>query len=260
MSRRLIVIIVLLVVCCKPDGVDSGRPSSPVPERLVVIFADVTGSLTLEQVFSVQSHVQRIIMKLPAHTVVHVFSIGRDTETAREIATDASPSDDYSGPGAENALNQWRGTLATKVHEELDRLYKSRGEAEPIVLSSCITPAIRRTASLAAHTTRRLDVIIVSDMLEECNNSLLGGEASLMKRDIKKEIQAAGEIKGLAADLRRASVTLVRPQYNISTAAQSNQPAASDVERFWRKLLAHCNTDANQVSFGADVPDELFVK
>jgi hypothetical protein len=261
MIRRTTILVTLLLVACgKHDGNDPSQPLHAAPERLVVIFADVTGSLTLEQVVSVQTHVQRIIMKLPPHTIVHVFSIGQDTETAREIATDTTPPDDYAGAGADNGLIQWRATLATTVHEKLEQLYENRGNTEPTTLSSCITTALRRTAGLAAHTTRRLDMVIVSDMIEECENSLLGGSASLMKRNIDKEIQSASQIKGQPPDLRRATVTLVRPQFNVSTAAQSNQPSAADVERFWRELLAHCNTDTKQVSFGADVPDELFSK
>jgi hypothetical protein len=256
MTLRTMSLIALLAVAC--GGENPGRPTPPQPDRLVVIFADVTSSLTDEQVKSVEAQVKQIITSLPLHTVVHVFSVGRDTETAKEVMVDASPVDETTT--AKNKLDEWRATLATSVQEALEQLYKHRKETEPGTLSSCITTALRRTASLAIRSTRQVDVFIVSDMIEECGTSLLGGRVSLMKPDIAPEIQRANDLTKQPVDLRRATITLVRPQYNVITKAQSNEPSAADLEIFWRALLAHCNTDQKRVFFGADVPpsEELF--
>ena len=259
MTKRTLATFALLAVAC--SAMSCGEASDPTPEppkRMVVIFADVSSSLTPEQVVSVQTHVARIIKALPANSDVHVFSIGRDTESARELRSETAPS--VESDATANRLTLWRAELATKLQDDLDQLHRNRKTTEPDTLSSCITTALRRTASVTTRTTRRVDVFIVSDMIEECGTSLLGGQLSLMKRDITQEIKQAREFKGRFPDLRRATFTLVRPQYNVVTTAQAEHPTSADLERFWREVLARCNTDPGQVFFGADLPsaEELF--
>jgi hypothetical protein len=259
MKRRALIVITALVVACGGKSCrEASVPTPALPERLVVIFADVTSSLTAEQVVSVQSHVEHIIEALPPRTTVYVFSIGRDTETAREIEHDATPIVDSEA--AKNRLVQWRATFATQVRDDLERLHARRKDTEPGTLSSCITTALRRAASLTTRSTRQVDIFIVSDMIEECETSLLGGQLTLMKRNIDEEIRHVTDLKSQPVSLRHATITIVRPQYNIHTSGQNEQPSAADLERFWRGLLVHCETDSKRVYFGADLPpsDELF--
>jgi hypothetical protein len=260
MTRHVVCAIAAFVGACGCSGGAKSKPTPPVPERLVVIFADVTSSLTGEQVDSVQTDVRRIIEALPPNSVVHVFAIGRETETGTEIETDRTPP--IESTVADKQLARWRIAFADRVAEELRRLQKRRRETEPDVLSSCITPALRRTATVAGRSSRsegRVDLFVVSDLIEECGTSLLGGKVNLWKRDIRSEIRLASDFKGKLPDLSRATVTLVLPQHTVNTAEQSKQPSTADLEEFWTKLLGNCGV--TKLYFGADLPpaDELFV-
>jgi hypothetical protein len=131
------------------------------------------------------------------------------------------------------------------------------------LLHTCISDAFRQAAQTVSQKQplEDVEIVIVSDMLEDCSDSLLGGKLTLEKENIAAEIRRAARIPKdtLLIDLRGTPVIAVLPASGVS-ALRIRQPPIDDVRRFWRAVLDHCNDDPNSFSLQTSLPQELEVQ
>jgi len=102
-----------------------------------------------------------------------------------------------------------------------------------------------------------VEIVLVSDMLEDCTDSLLRGPLKLQKTSISKELERAESLPaGGLLNLNGASVTVVLP--TVPTSGQKvARPPVHELKMFWRAILDRCGDRPANYRFGTALPQRL---
>jgi hypothetical protein len=167
----------------------------------------------------------------------------------------------------EKNLENWRATAKSKIND-LYQLYTSaKGDKQSCIINSMET--IRN--SLSSFRGRlgdvSVDIIFVSDMIEECRDTLLGHAVALDKRDIKEEINSADGFKCgrpvFAGGNTRIGVIVPAATLATQKVNRDRRPSLGDRRDFWVKIFASCGfavrdfDNDGKFSFGTGVPGWL---
>ena len=264
MRVRHLIAAVLLTAC---NGKAEPREAAKIPTPMVgrtmasqaqhrlrtfVIFADVTRSLSGEEQSSVVRNVQRVIDIVPPESRVYVFPVLEDVQRAGalfegEMAAVQSTSDAVA---ADQQRALWRNTIAQK----LTAMFNGPATGRKL---TCISGALQKADEVLADATKEAEVIIVSDMLEDCKESVLGGVLKLEKTSIVDEIRRAKSLPPAPLlNLNGASVTAILPTVPTSTQTVARPPVSS-LKTFWRAILDRCGDKASNYRFGTEIPQRL---
>lgn len=233
-----------------PAGLSALQPAHR--PRTFVVFADVTLSLSPEEQASVIRDVQLVIDIVPPKSRLYVFPILEDVQRAGAIFTgetgEVQSTSDAVAADQQHAL--WRNAIAMKLKAMFNGSPSGRK-------ATCISGALQKADEILADKDSEAEVIIVSDMLEDCKESILDGVLNLEKPSILDEIHRARSLPPTPLlHLNGASVTAILP--TVPTTKQNVlRPPVNTLKAFWRAVLDRCGDQPSNYRFGTEVPQRL---
>ncbi|MEO0468660.1 MAG: hypothetical protein AAF206_03495 [Bacteroidota bacterium] len=174
-------LIMLLLPAC--DYVTPEDPPPPPAENTLMVYCDFTTSLNLESSAEIQKFGEWVLKHAPRPANIEFYEISRVAKASYLQARLEAKPDGLSGfdetiwekeelANVEGYVNQLR--------EEVDKL-KGKYESDPDYrgANSCITNTLLQANKylrpiLAADSSHQAYLILISDMIEECENSVLG--------------------------------------------------------------------------------------
>lgn len=220
--------------------------------RTFVIFADVTRSLNIEEQASVIRNVKLVIDIVPPKSRLYVFPLLEDVQRAGALFTgemgEIQSTSDAVAADQQHAL--WGNTVASK----LTAMFNGPANGRSL---TCVSGALQKADEIQTDAADDTEIIIVSDMLEDCKESLLGGVLKLEKTSIVNEIRRAQSLPPTPLlHLNGASVTAILP--TVPTSKQKVLgPPVSSLKVFWRAVLDRCGDRASNFRFGTEIPQRL---
>jgi hypothetical protein len=101
----------------------------------------------------------------------------------------------------------------------------------------------------------RVDLVVISDMIEDCQSSPMGPGVHLDKHSIQREIQQVRQFPTGRIRLPQTKVYILIPP---GSGAGPNDARVEDVETFWRVFLERCGVrPENLVISVGRVPEAL---
>lgn len=228
--------------------------------KVVLIFCDVTSSLNPEERDSVSNLAAQIVQNLDPPVDFQVLPILLDTERS-DVLLEGSISS-LVKPSDKARLAEKRKRIPAALKKKIAGLYESANRpSDPN--RSCIVNALDRASRIfvqyAQNKNLDLHLIILSDMLEECETSPYG-RILLNKKDIRPEIERAKGSVSLR-NLSGVQVALVLPVRNNGSSYVA--PPTGQLEEFWRAVFGKAGlTTAQDDSqglfyFGAGLPQRM---
>jgi hypothetical protein len=268
-----IICILTVLICtsaysCRPcDCVDCCVDPKP-KKRMEFIFCDVTHSLNKSESDRVASMAVSILNGLPVETEYRIYPIQAETTQLAPINIDDEPviHEKDKNADVQAALDKRRGE---KLTQELAKLYKETNtDRRRDDMRTCILNAINFAGNqfqqFSADSYDR-ELIIVSDMLEECNDTPLGRPVNIHKHDITQEIELAKQFPQ-GTDLSGVRIIIITPITEDSYIKEDDgrRPPPNALKEFWGTIFSRCNvTPQNQKnlqlylwSFG-DLPKDI---
>jgi hypothetical protein len=232
-------------------------PGAPDPRELprtYVVFADVTRSLSEQEHASVYDTVQKVVALLPPKATLIIFPILEDVQRAPSVFEGTLPAVQSTSDSVDLSVakTRWKSLVAEKLKAIDAGPATGRNR-------TCISGALRKAEEVTvdASESRPVEIIIVSDMLEDCADSLLGRKLSLEKTSIDAEVKVARALPPEALlRLNGASVTVLLPTVPTS-AATTKRPAVHQLEEFWRAVLDRSGDRKENFRFGTEIPQRL---
>ncbi len=223
-------------------------------ERTFVIFADVTRSLTREEHAAVYANVQRVVQILPENATLIVFPILEDVQRAGAVFQGRLPAVKSTADSVDFKVKQtqWIKQVVEKLRaiDEGSDVGRKR---------TCISGALRKAEEVTvdARPDRPVEVVIVSDMLEDCDDSLLGGKLSLEKTSIAQDLQTVRALpKEPLLHLNGASITVLLPTVP-TTQSITKRPPVHELRALWREILDRSGDQKANFRFGTQMPQRL---
>jgi hypothetical protein len=269
MTNKAMLVVMVLVAAGSCGGETAVLVQQPERTRTVLLFVDVTSSLTQIQIDRVIETVGTIIQGMRNGTNLFVYAIQSDPQaTTFRNHQFARPQNLKEAHRAEIE----RIALQHDVGEDIFDLYcsinwndertKEACRNRQILpspqndLRSCIlgtlTHISRKIADLNHAGKGPVHVIYVSDMIEECDRNPLGQMIKLTHPDLKPDVANIERFQQLP-DLGGVRLTVIVPR---TPAGQPDprMPAFDDLRAYWGAIFAKCNT---KWRFESDVPEDL---
>jgi hypothetical protein len=210
--------------------------------KIVFIFCDVTNSLDKSESEKVASMAAGILNSLPAGTEYRLYPILVETDRLTPINDKESlirPKE--SDPNLQGGLEKRRQEELT---EKLRNLYqitnKNRFDNRTCILNA-LSFAGNQLNDFPKDKYDR-ELVIISDMFEECNDTPLKRKIDIRKPDINEELKLA-ESSPQMADLSSVVVTIITPatEDTYMNYEPGTKPPMSSLKDFWGKIFTHCN-------------------
>ncbi|PYQ29619.1 MAG: hypothetical protein DMF56_11690 [Acidobacteria bacterium] len=228
------------------------KASSSLGPTTFIVFADVTRSLTDEEQHSVIENVQKVVDILPPRGRLLVFPILEDVERANALMDRQLPELQTTSDAV--AADMQRASMRKQVAASLESVLRGPAHGRD---RTCVSGALRKADELAMDLRDTVEIVLVSDMLEDCDDSLLRTPLRLQKSSISQELKRARDLaSGALLDLNGASVTAVLP--TVPTSKQKvARPPVHELKAFWRAILDHCGDQPANYRFGTGFPKRL---
>lgn len=223
-------------------------------DRTYVIFADVTRSLTPLEQASVAERVRGTIDLLPPKATLAVFPVLEDVERAPALFTGKLPEIQSTSDSVDFSMAKaaWKKNVIDRLTAIQNGPPIGRGR-------TCLSGALRKAQQFTIDATpsRPVEIVIVSDMLEDCDDSLLGRKLSLEKPSIDAELKLLSALPPEPLlRLNGASVTVLLPTVPTTLAA-TRRPPVHQLQAFWRGILDHSGDQKENFRFGTEIPERL---
>jgi len=207
---------------------------------VIMVFADVTHSLEGEEFDAVNHAIIDLFDRVPENTTVFVYPVGAVMAYAKPLIEQRLPLRANDSMKALKEDAAMRETLGRQTVESLTSFGEKLDRRVP---SSCLTGALVRAADdIASLRSSRIEVVIICDMVEDCNPSITNKLVQLNHVGIDREIAAARDHRKEIADLRQAEVFFIYPasiESGISTSRK--RPHPHELKEFWSAVMSHCN-------------------
>jgi hypothetical protein len=205
-----------------------------------MVFADVTDSLQGDEFQAVDSAISDIFDRAPENATVVVYPIEPNMAYVGKLSAATIPFRHNSGPAALERDAKIRADLAK---EAIDKVAAVAKVLPPRVAASCLAGALQRAATdIASLGDRPVDIVFISDLVEECDSSIGGRKIMLNHPHIEADIILAQKLPGTFADLRKANVFLIYPTGTSSGFDIKRRRAGPDeLKAFWNAVLSHCD-------------------
>jgi hypothetical protein len=241
-----------LTLACKETP---ATPRPPGPNYIV--FLDLSLSLSDVQQQSMDAVIRRFSNSVPPRSHLIVFPLGGYVEKAGPLVERAFPDDKFAVDRSE--LSAMRQTLPSTL-QIAARAFARDIKNPKFAQHTCVSDAIRQAEQVIRDrlSDERTEILFISDMLEDCPNSLLNGPISLEKTDIRPELARVRALPPTVslADLRGASVTCVVP-VSGPTPTKTKQPELEALRAFWAAVFSHCHHDEAAFRLGTLLPSRL---
>jgi hypothetical protein len=220
-----------------------------------VIFLDLTQSLNAAQQTSVDRTIEQLCQGMPGRSHVTVLPLGGYAQRAGVILETDLPDDAFID--GEQALAARRTTLPSEIREATQAYFKAITD-HAFLQKTCISDAIREAEQRVKLSTEPVQLVFISDMLEDCGQSLLNGPLLLQKTDIRSELLRANALAPEAklADLRGAEVAAIVPDTG-PTITKTPQPRLETLRDFWAIVFSHCNANQDRFWLWSKIPSRL---
>jgi hypothetical protein len=249
--------LALLVLACCTDC--TGCADGVRSQRRIIVFEDITMSLAKDQATAAQNIVNEIVDKAPDGAELVVVPICENTDNAPEIS-EIIP---FTGLGlrAKEDAREARKALKQEIAKSMQDILKGT-KAATSGYASCVSPSLRvsqrvmRTPSPDKNWVT--DIIFVSDMIEECQTSILGQTVRLKTAD--DQFDAAKKLVGgnqRLMDVANARVFVILPKAISTTRLNRDYPSPVELHAFWERLFARSGITANRLWWDANVSQYL---
>jgi hypothetical protein len=266
MSSRTVVIvavvssiIALIVWLLRAPPPPAPAPSQPAPSgSLFLVFVDVTSRLEPSEIDAVGESVGQMVWPAPEGSRLIVLPILRDVERGQPLLDKFVPQATTSTEMA--SVQAWRRDREKELQQAVRKLVPVVN-SDPAQERSCVSEAFRRAEEIirAESKNNATEIVLISDMIEECQNSIEGRDVNLAHPHIQGDLtRVTGLGSRQLANLRGARVTALIPTSDqpLKT-ARVNRPPVNELRQYWHTLLDHCNQDSAIFSLGADLPKRL---
>lgn len=204
-GRAAAAVALVLMISCQRGKTGPERQPPPV----ILVFADVTDSLIEDEPEVVRKAIFDIFDRAPENSRILLDPIVPVMDYTDHLVDATRPFRSSSGVEALQRAADQRARLA---HDGVAKLSAVGSKLQPRVPSSCLSGALRRAANdLPSSPRRPVAIIIISDMVEECDHSITGGKVMLNHSGIQTHIAAAMSLRGTYADLHNADVFFIYP-------------------------------------------------
>lgn len=257
MKCALVVIVVASLAvlgACGGDPTYASRPAgTPVAPPTFIVFADVTLSLTQEERDSVQSRLNLVVKLLPAESTLYVFPILEDVERSPALFHGELPKVQSTRDSVD--LSQRKAKWQKDIAAKLGQITAGPAEGRR---RTCISGALRKAEVIARDVSSHAptEIVIISDMLEDCPQSLLGGSLSLERTSIARELQTARTLPRNLLDLHGAAVTALLPTLPVGK-QNTQRPPVHELTAFWREVLDRCGDNKTAFRLTTELPERL---
>ena len=203
------------------------RSCGDPPKRAeLVVFVDTTASLNNEQTTSVAQLAKRLLQTEREYEKVSAYPInGAETPVAifSEDVTDAA-----------SRQKEQREDWARKI----DGAFKhTKGNTQTCILNSAEFASTLLPKGTAL--SRSVDLVFITDMLEDCPSTPFGGAVRFNKADIGREISQAAQFQEKKVDLSSAKVYMITPE---GITPGPHVPRLELREKFWRTFFTRCGS------------------
>jgi hypothetical protein len=249
--------LLAILICGSCHG--GGETKSGTTEerkRAYILFVDLTLSLNDVQKASLDRAVGELFAAMPPESRIVAYPIAAEVQNTGRLL-DAKLPDEHNAPSL-LALRKMKAQLPAVLRANMKRMLET-GPSSGALRRTCIADALRQASNTAEQfADRDVEVVLISDMLEDCPNWLLNGELSMEKPTIAAEMNLIGKLPRdrQLLDLRGARVTAIIPPAGLSE-AKTPRPGVDAVREFWRAVLRHCNLGPNGYSLDTALPEHL---
>lgn len=243
------------------------------PSRHAIIFADVTSSLSPDEMGRVVSTTSEVIGALPAETHVAVYTIQIDPEATplKEITLPRRGSNIDERVAAQRRVQEFRQAVSTAIIQQycainfndpatrtqcanLQFVPKPQDDLRSCILGR-LEKASRKIADAREAGATDIEVIFVSDMVEECERTPLRRRVRLTRTSLAAETKNVPQYESLP-NLAGASITIVVPRAAESS-VRASTPDLRDLREYWRAVFAACHAEMSMWRFDSELPSRL---
>lgn len=257
MYRKTVIILLLCFFGC--SGSDLGAQGE-IQKRVLLIFCDVTSSLDVGEITAGAHLAARIIQNATPPVSYRLVPILLSTEGVTAILDeDVPPLIGTARVSYRNALVALPALLEEKLKAQYVDVNQGPGK-DPN--RSCIINSIVRAAPFFRQNrkiAKELDLVIISDMIEECARSPYQQTIQLNRGDITKDIRIARGKVDLPS-LAGVRVTLLTFSGSSANARVNGRPSPQQLEQFWKTVFSQAGLDPakeedrDRFYFGPDLP------
>lgn len=246
---RVLTLIVLAAFAGATSACENGSLVQPRRTTVALIFSDVTSSLVQQESKRVAALTADVLDALPPGTNYAVYPIQMETQRLAPIREGTVTAG--RGTTADLAIKQQRreelDQAITELYEQTRKVrdhgsLEGRPDNHSCILNS-LTFAEQQFRQFADRDRYDLELIFISDMIEECNRTPMRRPITLAKKDISKEIKLA-ETVDLSLNLSAARVTMIIPStMETYRQSQAQRPDLRELQAFWKQVMKHCGFD-----------------
>jgi hypothetical protein len=259
-------VFVALYLILAPDG-SVKRVEHVERAGLFLVFVDVTSSLDDAEISAAANLAGKLVWAAPQGARMVVLPVTSDVERGREFLNSIVPSATTSQERA--TLQAWRLDTGRKLRSDI-LIRAPEINRDPNQARSCVSDSLRRAQELIGSVARddETEIILISDMIEDCADSLEGARVTLAKAHIKTDLDRLHNAAKVAlVHLRGARVTGVIPTAtsaptgkNVVEKSLPLRPPVHELREYWRAILDRCGDDRTYYSVGADLPDRFLAE
>jgi hypothetical protein len=227
--------LTLASLCFASDDVDQSR---------LMLFVDTTASLNGTQYAATTSLASELLHKGRDYDRVAVYPVGSLGQAPPQIL-DEDVAQHLSRRRLQ--LMRWDLLLTQKL-----AAYK---DDQHTCLLDSVQFAAGQIPTMDLTPTSRINLVIISDMIEDCQSSPMGPGVHLDKRSIQREIERVRHFPIGRIRLPQIKVYIVIPS---GSGAGPNDARLEDVETFWRAFVERCGLKPENLSISVGrVPEAL---
>ena len=121
--------------------------------------------------------------------------------------------------------------------------------------SSCVSPALRRVQSMVStpEEASSTDILFISDMIEECEDSVLPKPTSILDAHFHDALALVDEKSALLELPSGLHIYVFRPRAQSTTVLNPHHPSANQLRLFWEKLFSRCGVHKEHVKWDANI-------
>lgn len=230
----LLLVALTLASSCRPEA---------RKQRIVFLFCDVTNSLNPSESVTVAAMAARVLNSLPPGTAYRIFPI----QAATERLTPLNESESVIRPKEEDenlqaAIEQRRQEeLAGKLSALYQRTNRNQNDNRTCILNA-LGFAANQLKDYPVEKNYERDLVIISDMLEECNDTPFGRTVDIRKLDITAELNLAKSFPE-GVDFSGVTINVITPATEESYVRYEpgTRPPMAALREFWGTIFSRCN-------------------
>jgi hypothetical protein len=232
---RLLVALVVSAVCFASDSSEQSR---------LVLFLDTTASLNDQQNAATVELAKKLLHGGREYDSVAVYPVGSANEAPAPVLDET----------VRERITERRRQLQ-RWDSQLDNVVRNHNKEAHTCLLDAFEFASKQLRTLQASQDSRIDLVFVTDMIEDCVSTPLDLPIHLNKPVIRREIDLARQFPVRRIDLASAHVYIIVPP---NTKARTSGPRIDELENFWRSFLSRCAVKPDEVTVSISrVPPQL---